>query len=504
VPGTSTVVGLDGPETLEAQEATRDLELLDGLLRDIRDLSSADEAIFWRWVESRQTLVPSAWSTAGASRPMSFDMTAWGSFVRASAEGGEIQLAGGERNAARAPVLAAAPVTRASSVYGVLTLSAVAGLRLDRDGARTWLPRFAGQVAAIVGLCDLRHEYGRRLHQSEALLDTVRQLQNPRSADALAQALCDAACELTSASLAGLVRWNAAEQYGVVQAVARGADLEPGFHVTSESLVGSACVSHFPMVLDDARSATEAMCPYGGLPRPVGSLTIQPITSGTRVIGALVVESAERSRIGQPQARDIELLAAMALGPLETVWDIEDLGRRARTDALTGLANRRHFDEQLRRVIAETDRFGGACSVILLDVDHLRTVNDHGGREAGDAVLRHAAHLLTDRVRVVDLCARYGGEEFAVLLPQTPERGAAELAERLRQMLESDACSHGGGSIPVTASFGVATYPAPVPYGDWLMLAAEKALVDAKASGRNRVKTIQPSHVNPALYRAAT
>src|SRR6185437_9732845 len=117
------------------------------------------------------------------------------------------------------------------------------------------------------------------------------------------------------------------------------------------------------------------------------------------------------------------LLAAVARGPLEIVWEIEEVSLRARTDSLTGLSNRRHFDEQLRRVV---------------------TVNDRHGHEAGDTVLRHVAHLLADTVRAVDLCARYGGEEIAVLLPQTAEQGAVELAERLRATLEARPSLHAG------------------------------------------------------------
>jgi diguanylate cyclase (GGDEF)-like protein len=216
----------------------------------------------------------------------------------------------------------------------------------------------------------------------------------------------------------------------------------------------------------------------------------------------LVIEGAEPGEVAQLEARNAGLLGAVARGHLEIVWEIEEVTRRARTDSLTGLANRRHFDEQLRRVVNETDRFGGTCSLILVDLDHFKAVNDQFGHEAGDTVLKHVAAVLCDAVRTVDLCARYGGEEIAVLLPQTSEEGAHELAERLRSTLEQRPSSHGGRQIPVTASFGVATYPSPVPYGDWLVLAADKALYEAKAAGRNCVKVIQPSHVTPALYKA--
>src|SRR6185437_8739287 len=186
----------------------------------------------------------------------------------------------------------------------------------------------------------------------------------------------------------------------------------------------------------------------------------------------------------------------------EIVWEIEEVSLRARTDSLTGLSNRRHFDEQLKRVVAETDRFGGTCSLILVDLDHFKAVNDEHGHEEGDNVLKHVAQVLADGVRTVDVCARYGGEEIGILLPQTSQQGAVELAERLRLILEARPAPSGVERIPVTASFGVATYPAPVPYGDWLLLAADKALYEAKGAGRNCVKVINPNNVTPALYKA--
>lgn len=482
----------------ESTEASHDLEVLDRVLVDIRDLTGADEAIFWRWVESRQTLVPNAWSTAD-DRPAYFDVRAWGPLLRWSAEEAMVQFAGDE---AQPPVMAAAPVTDRSAVYGVLSVSGSHGLSLDRESSKLWMPRFAMQVASLLKLFDLRREYGRQMRHSEALLDAVQQLHGHRNADALAQALCDTAREVTSAVVAGLVRWNSSEQHGVVQAIAPGAEIEPGFHVTLDSLVGRVCTERLPLVMEDAETVSAEGCPYGGLPRAVGSFAIVPIVSDDQTIGAIVVEGKEKGDISQHEARNVGLLAALARGPLEVGWEIEEVSRRARTDALTGLANRRHFDEQLRRVVAETDRFGNTCSLILADLDHFKLVNDRYGHDAGDAVLRHVALVMGDTVRTVDLCARYGGEEIVLLLPQTSQAGAIELAERLRSLLENRPAFHNGIELRVTASFGIATYPTPVPYGDWLVSAADTALYEAKGAGRNCVKVVPPNNVTPALYRS--
>jgi diguanylate cyclase (GGDEF)-like protein len=489
----------EAQEVFETREATHDLAILDRLLRDIRDLTGADEAIFWRWVEARQTLLPGAWSTEGEGRPVFFDMRAWGPLVRESAEERQPRQISESDGVTR---MAAAPIVTGPALFGVLTLTSTVGLRLDRDAMKSWLPRFATQLSSLLELFDLRREYARHMRQSGALLDAVQRLHGHRSPESLAQALCETAREVTSASVAGLVRWNEDQHHGVVQAISPAIEIEAGFHVTVDTKVGQACEAKKSLLFEDAHLATENEDPYGGLSRAIGSLAIVPICSGDRAIGALVVEGPHAGDVGQVEMRNAGLLAALARGPLEIVWEIEEVTRRARTDALTGLANRRHFDEQLRRVVAETDRFGGTCSLLLIDLDHFKSVNDRLGHQAGDTVLKHVAQVMRDAVRTVDLCARYGGEELAILLPQTTQQGAVELAERLRQMLEQRPSSHGGEAVPITASFGVATYPVPVPYGDWLVLAADKALYEAKAAGRNCVKAISPREVTPALYKS--
>ncbi|HEX8945892.1 MAG TPA: sensor domain-containing diguanylate cyclase [Gemmatimonadaceae bacterium] len=497
-PVKSTALLRGAQEVYESKEATRDRAVLEQLLRDIRDLCGADETIFWRWVEDREMLVPAAWSTEREPKPTQFDMGAWGALVRWSAEQAIVQLDG---ESSPAPKLATAPVLGPASVLGVLTATSRKGLQLDREAARSWMPRYAAQLASLVQLFDVRREYGRHMRQSGALLDAVQKLHVHRNAEGLTQALCDTARDVTSAHAAGLIRWNEKDQHGVVQSVTSNMDLEPGFHVTPESMAGRVCIERLPLLLEDAASATRDACPFGGLPRPIGSVAIVPVTSADDVIGAIIVEGAEAGDISQHEARNVGLLAAVARGSLEIAWEVEEVSKRARTDVLTGLANRRHFDEQLRRVAAETDRFGGTCSLILLDLDHFKEVNDRYGHDGGDAALKHVAQVLSDAVRTVDLCARYGGEEIVILLPQTSAQGAVELAERLRQTIASRPATSSGQRISITASFGVASYPTPVPYGDWLVLAADKALYEAKAAGRNCVKMIHANNVTPALYK---
>jgi diguanylate cyclase len=171
---------------------------------------------------------------------------------------------------------------------------------------------------------------------------------------------------------------------------------------------------------------------------------------------------------------------------------MEEVSRRARTDALTGLANRRAFDEQLEQLLAHADRFGHSVSLILADVDHFKAVNDTWGHEVGDIVLQSIARTLSDGVRAVDVCSRFGGEEIAILLPQTTLQGAVELADRLRKAVAAKPIAAQGTEVTVTVSCGVASYPDGVLTKEALFAAADRALYEAKSAGRNCVKAAIP------------
>ncbi len=165
-----------------------------------------------------------------------------------------------------------------------------------------------------------------------------------------------------------------------------------------------------------------------------------------------------------------------------------DLERLTRLDGLTGLYNRNTFVELTRQELARAQRQGSATSILLLDLDHFKRVNDTWGHPAGDAVLKHVASLLNATVRNTDLVGRLGGEEFIILLPATSPVAARKLAEKVRARLESETTVWEGTSITATASIGLAG-TAALENRDFesLYTDADKALYLAKQRGRNQV-----------------
>jgi two-component system, cell cycle response regulator len=170
------------------------------------------------------------------------------------------------------------------------------------------------------------------------------------------------------------------------------------------------------------------------------------------------------------------------------------------TDGLTGLYNHRHFQDRLREEFRRSQRYSDPVSLIMVDLDHFKQVNDRYGHPFGDKVLREAAALIRQSVREPDICARYGGEEFTIILPKTQVQGALVVAERIWRAMGEKTYMYGepapeGASAPgepieihVTASIGLAFYPSKdITSAEVLVRYADEALYRAKREGRNTI-----------------
>ncbi len=477
-----------------ATTADRDaLELVDELrpfLHDVARQHGADEVTLWRHAvgeAGRYEIV--AWSGEGPPPAAS----GWGDAAgRALVEWSATeQMVGFERRDGE-PTVAICPVKFASGEpTGAIVFRAAEKFATTRDALRDWLPRHAAQVGRHVSLFTTRNEVARQSRFTRALLRIARDLQRVHEPRELKLALCDYACEVTGGDFAALVRWDATEQVGRVAACTSDApDLLHDGTVTATSLVGAACADGSAAFWEDARFLMER----GGVLRDddggfvAGSFAALPLLRGGHAIGALVVGAERPGVLRALEIRNGSVLCALAVNALEAAWELAETSLRSRTDSLTGLWNRRHFDEQLERVLAETDRFGGSCALVICDIDHFKKVNDTYGHDAGDAVLVQVAEALREAVRTVDVSARIGGEELAVILPQTSLDGAVELADRLRQRIESLAVPHDGVTLRVTVSMGVATYRVGEAGKAQLFKRADEKLYLAKNSGRNRVE----------------
>jgi diguanylate cyclase (GGDEF)-like protein len=216
---------------------------------------------------------------------------------------------------------------------------------------------------------------------------------------------------------------------------------------------------------------------------------------GEKISGAALVGDGARVQLATVAMR-------LQLQTTEEMAAVRRIYESTIKDSLTGLSNRRHLEEQLDREYAFAIRHRVPLSVLMIDVDHFKKVNDTYGHPVGDSVLVALAAYLIETVRQEDIVGRYGGEEFVVALRDVGAAGAQVLAERIRQGIEETGIEAGGDSIRVTVSIGVATYDVTRPYADHnaLVEVADKCLYRAKANGRNIViADASPRSVPPTL-----
>lgn len=217
---------------------------------------------------------------------------------------------------------------------------------------------------------------------------------------------------------------------------------------------------------------------------------VYPLMDGRTVVGALVL-------IGPTAYGSIPIdrLASLVgeLGPrLAAARAVHEAEQRAVLDPLTGLRNRREFQRVLESYTLQ--KTPPEATLVYVDLDRFKRLNDTLGHAAGDAALKHVARVLEAAVRDGDLVARIGGEEFAVWLPRAGQREGLEVAERIRETIASSQWQWSGTRHPLTTSCGVATYPQPIADVLNLPAAADAALYRAKQAGRNRVEKAAPGH----------
>ncbi len=188
----------------------------------------------------------------------------------------------------------------------------------------------------------------------------------------------------------------------------------------------------------------------------------------------------------------VALVCSLSYRTSQALKRIYVLEYESTIDSLTNIYNRRQFDRRLREEFSVSKRHNKPMSLIMLDVDHFKAVNDQLGHQGGDLVLRRLAEILSAGIREGDIVCRYGGEEFAVILPHTDRDRATVLAERLREQIARTELlpqniSPSDQAVHVTASLGVATLDHNMTSAEMLVRAADRALYDAKSSGRNKV-----------------
>ena len=209
-------------------------------------------------------------------------------------------------------------------------------------------------------------------------------------------------------------------------------------------------------------------------------------------LGVLVVDrSQSKLPITEEDVSTLTLIADYAAIAVEHAQIYQKVERMSSLDDLTGAYNHRYFRQAFAEYLQLARRYSRSLSLVIIDVDNFKPVNDQYGHQAGDTVLKRLVEVLSSSLRAVDILARYGGEEFVVLLPEVSREGALKAAERLRQGVEGTTFEVVGGEVNITISLGVASFDADGYNMDQLFNTADMRLYDAKNKGKNSVGSIK-------------
>lgn len=470
-------------------ESNVEQETISRFLREMRDQIGGDEVVLWRYVRESDELLP----VSSASSPVPTVTFETNPPLESLVHWAVQQGLPTTNYDTESSFFLTASVGKEGRFHGALGVYAEDRESLSREKAKIFLPRYATRLTMLVDMLSDGKETRRYRGKADRVVVAAQKIQKSQDLAALDIAICESALDVTGGTRCAFIRWNEAEDTAIVESVTPLHTIEPGFAVAPDSIIGK-----FLRNSDRPRMAVrESYRKSEGLPfsplessRKIGSLAIVPLVVDDELIGAVCVEGDEEAQITSVEAELLSMLAPVASVALKNVEQLQDVTQKSNHDALTGLANRRQFEERLRHHLLEHARHRQPVSLILLDIDMFKTVNDIFGHQGGDEVLKEVAEAARNTVREIDLCARYGGEELAILLPQTNLAGASRTAERLREAVANLRVTppNGGSPITVTASFGVASYTESVKAGDLLFPAADMALYQAKSAGRNCVR----------------
>ena len=358
----------------------------------------------------------------------------------------------------------------------------------------------SGNPAAVIAVIHNITERVRReeeLHEqralAEALRDSAAALNSAKNLDQVLDIILDSLCSVVPHDAADIRLIEGTSRVHAVR-FSTYARLSP--ELESELMLKEYTLAQFanlgtmiqtcqPLLIEDVQAFE-----WNPLPNLewIRSYLGAPIIIEEQVVGFLSLHSEEKGYFRAEHAERLTTFANQAAVAIQKARLFEDLNRLAITDSLTGLWNRRHFFTRAETEFMQASGGSGPLSLLMLDVDHFKQVNDTHGHVAGDQILTELAQICLHSLRKSDLLARYGGEEFVFLLPNTSLEEALIVADRLRGTIALNQFATNAGPIHLTASIGMACYQEPHERLEQLLDQADQALYLAKQAGRNQIQ----------------
>lgn len=385
----------------------------------------------------------------------------------------------------------AVPVRERGEIIGALCV--------DRAQERAFTPAeeevLSASVEHILRALDNERVFVQLEHakrEQDVLYEASQALGAAVTEQAVLHAALAAAARLVVHNFAAVTHYdNQSGRHSIRRAVGEGAQHFAALSFESNTSLTTMAVNnrHYLPYRGDFDPQSQTLFIQGERLPHMHSALVFPLSVRDTVIGTLVIAAKRREAFPQDVRPALQLLAnqlAVALSNAASVARLEEL---ATTDGLTGCFNKRHFHNELTTRMHAASRHGHKLSLVIVDIDHFKAVNDTYGHHVGDVVIRELGDILKAQRNESALVARFGGEEFCVLCDQTPTDAAVDLAQRVRVALGQTSFDTDNGPLSVTCSVGVATFPDHASDQGTLFEAADRALYAAKHAGRNQVRS---------------
>lgn len=344
-------------------------------------------------------------------------------------------------------------------------------------------------IERVIQQSRLKRELEEASLRGRRLYELSFSVAKERKVDALSRRLVAGVTELIGAEQSILYLANADDS--VVFVDSHGMDLDHARLMGPMQDIGilsAAYTAEQPLAIEEPRQHPQwPATPW--LHSRVRHLLCVPLTMNGRVEGTLcLINKLNRQAFTREDINTVSTLAVHVGVAIDNARFLEKKEQQAVTDSLTGLYNHMEFQKHLAEEIERGHRYGNEFTLLILDLDHFKMVNDSYGHQVGDSILKEMAHNLMSQLRSVDKVFRYGGEEFAVILPETGEKGAKVIAEEIRRTIAASSYDIGSEqSLKITVSIGASSFPHGAEQREELIGTADQALFSAKRAGRNRV-----------------